>query len=379
MRIFPHALFILLAAGLGCSAQEKKDEPKKAKFALGDPAPPLVVAKWLQGPETKFEKGKVYVIEFWATWCGPCIKSMPHLAKLQEDFGKKGLQIIAVTTADEDGNSLEAVQEFVKKRGPKLPFPFAFCNTDATNTAYREDAGFDGLPASFVIDQSGKLAFVGHPTDLDDVLPRVFANDWKGQASIDEIEKEKNELDDILNLIQDAAQRAEKANEGRGPEIVTKAVGNAAAEASAEALRLLPAYEKKWPYKASQPIYDAVKLAVTLQARDYEAGAKMTESLLKKAVEAKDSDTLDRIRSFWSAKALNPDRKSVAFAITAAEEVLKIQGDSDLMVVLGAAEAYYAAGNKAKGDEFGAKAKKLAGDDSKTIAAIEKALKRYQE
>lgn len=379
MRIFPHALFLLLAAGLGCAAQEKKDEPKKPKFAIGDPAPPLAGAKWLQGKEVKFEKDKVYVVEFWATWCAPCIKMMPHLAKLQEDFGKQGLQIVAVTTADEDGNSLEEVQKFVKMRGSKLPFPFAFGETDALKNAYREDAGFDGLPASFVIDQAGKLAFVGHPGDLDDVLPRVLAKDWKGQASIDEIEKEKNELDDILNLIQDAAQRAERANQGKGSDAITKAVGNAAAEASAEALRLLPAYEKKWPYKAKQPIFDAVRLAVTLQAREYDAGAKLTETLLKKAIEAKDADTLDRIRSFWSAKALNPDRKSVAFAVTAAEETIKIQGESDLMIVLGAAEAYYAAGNKAKGDEYGAKAKKIVGDDGKAMAAVEKALKRYQE
>ncbi len=383
MRIFPHALFLLLAAGLGCSAQEKPakkdDETAKPKFAVGDPAPAITGAKWLKGPETKFEKDKVYVVEFWATWCRPCIASMPHLAKLQEEYASKGLQVIAVTTADEDGNNLESVQEFLKKRGEKLPFPFAFCPTDATKIAFQENSGTDSLPASFVIDGAGKLAFIGHPSDLDDVLPRIFAGTWKGQASIDEIEKEKAELDDLLNMIQDAAKRAEKANEGKGTEAITKAVGDAAAAASAEILRLLPAYEKKWPIKAKQPIFDAVKLAITLQARQFEEGAKMTEPLLKKAVEAKDTETLDRIRSFWSAKALNPDRKSVGYAVTAAEEMLKIHGEGEIQYLLGAAEAHYAAGNKDKGKSYGDKALKIVGDDSKTRAAVEKALARFQE
>jgi thiol-disulfide isomerase/thioredoxin len=380
MRIFPHALFLLLAAGVGCSAQDSKpDEPKRPKFWLGDAAPAISGAKWLQGKETKFEKDKVYVVEFWATWCRPCIQSMPHLAKLQEEYGKQGLQIIAVTTADEDGNTQEAVEEFLKKRGAKFPFPFAFCTGEATNTAWREDSGTDSLPSSFVVDGAGKLAFIGHPSDLDDVLPRVFAGTWKGQASIDEIEKEKAELDDLLNLIQDAAKRAEKANAGKGPEAVTKAVGDAAADAAAEILRVLPNYEKKWPIKAKQPIFEAVKLAVTLQARQFDAGATMTESMLKKAIAAKDATALDQVRSFWSTKSLNPDRKRIEFATIAADEILKIEGESDINSLLGAVEAYYAAGKKDLAEGFANKARKLVGDDEKSKAAIEKAIKRFQD
>ncbi len=390
MRIFPQAMMLLLAFGVGCSAQESKPEAPasapasaetktKPKFALGDPVPEITASQWLNGKETKFEKNKVYVVEFWATWCRPCIASMPHLARLQDEYKSQGLQVIAVTTADENGNTKEAVEEFVKTRGSKFPYPFAFCNTDKTQIAFQENSGTDSLPASFVIDKDGKLAFIGHPMDLDDVLPRIFAGSWKGQASIDEIEKEKAELDELLSLIQDAAQRAAKTNEGKGPEVVTKAVGDAAADAAAEVLRVMPNYEKKWPIKAKQPIFDAVKLAVTLQARKFDVGAKMTEDMLKHAIESKDVDTLDRIRNFWSAKALNPERKSVAFATKAADEILKIEGEDDLGRLLGAAEAYYAAGQKDKADALANKARKKAGDDERTLAAIEKAIKRFQE
>jgi thiol-disulfide isomerase/thioredoxin len=67
-----------------------KEPPTKEKPAASltgrDPAPPLKVSKWLKGEEVKrFEPGKVYVVEFWATWCGPCIAFMPHLAELQAE------------------------------------------------------------------------------------------------------------------------------------------------------------------------------------------------------------------------------------------------------------------------------------------------------
>src|SRR5688500_9275436 len=96
-------LAVAALAGLAASvgAQDKRDPPKKpAKkpeitLKVGDPAPPLKATKWLQGAEvTGFNPGKVYVVEFWAVWCGPCIVMMPHMSDMQEEFKDKGVTFI---------------------------------------------------------------------------------------------------------------------------------------------------------------------------------------------------------------------------------------------------------------------------------------------
>ncbi len=119
-------LAIALLAGL--IAPTLAQEPKKADVAtavaevslkVGDPAPALMVTKWLQGKEVKsFEKGHVYVVEFWATWCGPCIVMMPHMSDLQQEFKGKAT-LISFTTIDKQ-NPADKVAAFVEKRGPKL-------------------------------------------------------------------------------------------------------------------------------------------------------------------------------------------------------------------------------------------------------------------
>lgn len=389
MRLFPHSLFVLLLAVIGCSAQDKKDADKKAekpKLGIGDPAPAITSATWVKGPETKFEKGKVYVVEFWATWCGPCIKAMPHLTALLEEYKDKGLSVVAVTTKDDNGNTEEEVRKFVEKRGARVPFPFAFCTTDATSNAFMEASGTDGIPASFVIDQNGKVAFIGSPGELDDVLPRVLAGTWEGQKSVDEIQKEKDALDVLLMKVNYAAEEAEKANKGKEKDVVMKAVMDAAAVAAAGVLAEFPAYEKKYPLQAKQTMVQGVKLMVALQARKFDDAATISDGIVARGAAKKDTHALGRVRSIWLMKSLNPDRKSIGQSVKAVEEVLKIEGEEEIGTLLAAAETYYAAGDAAKGKAYGDKALKAAEGDGrtkeeveKTKQAIEKALKEYQK
>ncbi|MCX6345732.1 MAG: TlpA disulfide reductase family protein, partial [Armatimonadetes bacterium] len=79
---------LLMAVGVANAAEAVTPTP--AKLEVGSVPPPLKVFKWVKGkPVTKFEKGKIYVVEFWATWCPPCRTSIPHVTELAKKYAGK--------------------------------------------------------------------------------------------------------------------------------------------------------------------------------------------------------------------------------------------------------------------------------------------------
>jgi peroxiredoxin len=96
-------------------------------------------------------KGKAVVVDFWATWCGPCKIEMPWLVDLQKKYGPQGLQILGVAMDDADD---ETIQEFARKMGVNYP---VLKGTEAVADQY---GGLDGLPATFFVDRSGKIVDV---------------------------------------------------------------------------------------------------------------------------------------------------------------------------------------------------------------------------
>jgi thiol-disulfide isomerase/thioredoxin len=141
---------------------------------VGDKAPPIVAEKWVKGEAVKgLEHGRVYVVEFWATWCGPCIKGIPHLTELQKRYKDKGVTVIGMT-AEDPNNTLAAVEKFVKGKGEEMAYTVAFDDHRKTDHAYMEAAGRNSIPSAFLINQDGKIAWIGHPADgLDDAIAKL--------------------------------------------------------------------------------------------------------------------------------------------------------------------------------------------------------------
>ena len=146
--------------------------PVAHSAAIGDPAAPLEIANWVKGEPVDLAevKGKkIVVVEFWATWCGPCRTSIPHLTELQQKFADRGVVFIGVT--DED---VSKVQPFLDQMGAKMDYTVAIDNNRQTSAGYMKAYGQNGIPTAFIVDREGKVAWVGHPMgDLEKQLEKL--------------------------------------------------------------------------------------------------------------------------------------------------------------------------------------------------------------
>ncbi|MBC8202766.1 MAG: redoxin domain-containing protein [Planctomycetes bacterium] len=144
---------------------------QRSKLAVGSTAPGWDIAHWVKGEFNQAE-AEVYVIEFWATWCPPCRKSIPHLTELQEEYGSSGLVIVGVT--DEDA---EVVEPFVERMGAKMDYIVAIDNRGKTSRAWMQAAGQKGIPTAFIVDRSKTIQFIGHPLspEFESTLAKVMS------------------------------------------------------------------------------------------------------------------------------------------------------------------------------------------------------------
>jgi thiol-disulfide isomerase/thioredoxin len=162
--------------------------PKPApSLKAGMPAPEFKVEKFLKGkPFTGLEKGQVYVVEFWATWCGPCIASMPHISELQKEYAEKGVTICGVNIWEDkeyNDGTLPKAEKFVEKKGDGMAYTVAFDGPSKhMDTAWMLAAGRGGIPCAFVVNKEGVIAWIGHPMQLDMVIDEVVKGTWDIEA-----------------------------------------------------------------------------------------------------------------------------------------------------------------------------------------------------
>ncbi|MHC4219958.1 MAG: peroxiredoxin family protein [Planctomycetota bacterium] len=172
----------ICGAGLLCFCGAVQGEG----LTIGDPAPPIDVAHWMKGDALEeFEVGRVYVLEFWATWCGPCIAGMDHLSQTQKAYERRGVTVI--------GLSDEPLQKTVKflcsRFGPekvlqndRIAYTLATDPDRSVHRDYLEAAAILGIPTAFVIGKDGRVEWIGHPMEMDPVLEAVVEDRWDRAA-----------------------------------------------------------------------------------------------------------------------------------------------------------------------------------------------------
>jgi thiol-disulfide isomerase/thioredoxin len=167
---------------------------------IGSTAPPLKVEKWLKSsPILGFQRGKIYVVEFWATWCPPCKESIPHLTRLAKKFSGKvifaGISIAEEQKSDSDLSYVGVVRKFVQGQGPKMDYHVAVDRPDHTMaSSWMDAAGENGIPTAFVVDGTGKVAWIGPPMrGLENVLDQEVSGKYDLRSASKEHSKKKTE------------------------------------------------------------------------------------------------------------------------------------------------------------------------------------------
>jgi thiol-disulfide isomerase/thioredoxin len=336
-------------------ADEPASKPKPApSLKVGDPAPPLTVTKWLQGAEVKaFESGKVYVVEFWATWCSPCVAFMPHLSELQAEYKDKGVTVIGFTARDifgKPGHSEKDVVDFVNRRGKQLGYTFAFADDGTTTAAWMTAAGREGIPCTFVVDKAGKLAYIGHPLYLPAVLPKVVEGKTTAKEIGAEMTKLQGEFDELSASLFDDPKAS---------------------------LKKLKAFEARHPALAD--FIQSVRINLSLLPKHGEPGEakEYAEALLAKATKKKDVLTLGLVSGILRRGDGKESKELLAVAVKAAEAEVTIDGGKNARSLINLADAYFVSGDRAKAKEYARKALDAAGGEDAAIKEyIEKEAKR---
>ena len=266
-------------------------EDDAAVLSIGSPAPALKVKRFLKGkPVTAFEPGKIYVVEFWATWCGPCVEAMPHVTALQKQYPK--VTFIGVNVWEEDESVAEA---FLKQQGAKIDYRIARDDVPeggdphdgAMAITWLKAAGIGGIPTAFVVDGHGRIANITHPMSLDESLPEIIDGKW-------DLEKASKQ------------RLAEIAESQRGAKLNKKLRSLIAAEANDETFAALDQLATEFPGRA--PIIGLIKFG-KLQSLEGKTEQALAEGrkLLKSEL-AGEPDFLGAIA--WNV--VDPDRTQAA-------------------------------------------------------------------
>jgi thiol-disulfide isomerase/thioredoxin len=177
-------------AGTGVKPEERRYvlralERKQRQLRLqGELAPEIAVAKWVEQSPVKLSelRGRVVLLDFWATWCGPCLRAFPHLVEWHEKYKDRGLVIIGITKfyGEGGGEGLNPDEEvsFIGrfKKSHRLPYGTGVADGDDNHLRY----GVTAIPTAVLIDRQGVIRLLttgvggGNEAEMGEAIEKVI-------------------------------------------------------------------------------------------------------------------------------------------------------------------------------------------------------------
>ncbi len=334
----------------GNAAAGGKDEAAAPTLAIGDPAPSLAIAQWVKGDEvTSFEPGKIYVVEFWATWCGPCRQSMPHLSELQERFGK---DVTFVGVSDEEPATVTAFfeKDFDENRtwSDIVTYRIALDDQRKTTQRFFEAAGQEGIPTAFVVGRDGHIEWIGHPMGLEADLETIVAGTWDRQAAREKYVKEREAQQALMDAVRQIRTALSKND-------------------SEEAIRVITDLSARYPEDDNVSF---MMIELLVKAGKVEDGIAAANKLAKKHW-----DNASLLNSLAWNLVIAGKEGAHATALDIANRANELSQDKDPSVLDTLARAHFEMGHVQEAVDLQQKAVDLSGSDA---GVLEQTLKEYR-
>ncbi len=329
----------------------------QATLDIGSDAPPITVSKWLKGePVSQFEEGKVYIMEFWATWCGPCIANIPHLSELQKKYPE--VVMISTNIWEED---VAGVEPFFKQLEPQIAYRVAMDDVSKNprgemSLAWLDSIGRSTIPTAIIVNKHKKVMWIGHPARMENVLKKIIADQYDLETAKADYAKQKALEAEMQTIQMEFATKIYPLIQSKDFEGIDKAMVDLTAN-----------------HPTIKSSIQQLHFVLMLQGKKYDKAYAVADEVLGKAVE-EDSEVLTALATLI---AVSPglENRDLDRAMKYAEKSLELKKD-DAPTLNILARIHADKGNLAKAIEYQEKAvSKTAGEEKKLYEEI---LEKYK-